>query len=97
MGLRRLRALIDGLPRDSAFIRKVHPHPDWTQTHELMATLIEAVDFGNRVLWSVNRDKHSPKAPDPIKIPRPWRKDEKRRKATVTELRQFVGDRLKRG
>lgn len=45
MGLRRLCALIDSLPDESALGRAISP---WTQQEHMMATLLEITDFWGR-------------------------------------------------
>lgn len=44
----------------------------WTNTDELLALLIEAVDLGNRMFLTANT-KEGTKVPDPIVIQRPNR------------------------
>lgn len=55
-----------------------------------MATLIEVVDYGNRLLFSVYRDKAT-RMPDPIRIPRPSDRElvQVPRVASADEMRHF--------
>lgn len=73
MGVRRLLALLDGIPPGSALHRAVDPDGwAWTTTEELMASLIEVADFGNRWYIAAHIDsKKGGKVPDAIRVPRP--------------------------
>lgn len=95
LGIRRLRALIRGLPPGSAVHRALDPHSDWTANEELLASLIEVVDLGNRWFFGANTKKGS-QQPKPIKIPRP-RDDEKepRKPSTPDEIQSFMGRKRK--
>lgn len=65
----------------------------WTHSEELLATLTELVDLGNRMFFSVNARKNT-KPPKPVQIPRPWRAEvpqEPIRKATHEEIVAFFG------
>lgn len=92
--VRRLAVLVNGLPRESTTARALHPHPNWEQTEELLATIAELVDATNRLImkaWFKGGDAR------PIEIRRPWKPEEvKPRKATVEEMKAFFGGNLRR-
>ena len=85
-----MRALIKGLPPESALARAVAPDmTDWRNQEELLATLIEVVDMSNRLYIQAHSEPHS-KAPEPIEIPRPYRKQEPPPKpSSPQEVRDF--------
>lgn len=60
----------------------------WTYTEELLAELIEVMDFGNR-LYLQAHTKPGAHLPDPIRIPRPYDREQPkaiRRRATGDEV-----------
>ena len=92
MNVGKVEALINGLPKDSALARAVAPETegsDWGNTEELLATLAELVDVGNRQFVAANTKKGARK-PKPIKIRRPWDPTERRR-ATAEETQELLG------
>lgn len=99
VGMRRLRALIRGLPLDSALGRSVAPHRlEWSTTEELLATLIEVTDAGNVMFFAAHSKPGTPR-PRPIRVPRPGQPDgngaeparRRRRPATADDMRRFFG------
>lgn len=69
----------------------------WSTTEELLAGLIEVVDAGNRMFYSAHTKKGS-RALEPIRIDRPWQRDEepkKIEKPTHSEIVRFFGDKAK--
>lgn len=68
----------------------------WSYPEELLAALIELVDYGNRLFFSANVKKGT-RVPKPVQIIRPWqRKDHvadaaPRRQATASEIEAFFG------
>jgi hypothetical protein len=70
VGARRLWALVSSLPPDSALARAVAP---WRLEDELLATLIEVVDAGNRQVFQAVLAPYvkSPEAWEQIRVPRP--------------------------
>lgn len=85
MGMRRLRALIHHLPRDSALARDIAPESAaWTNTDELLAGLIEVTDAWFRVIVkglgakglgppvTIDRPTDAPHAP-PTRGTKTWR------------------------
>lgn len=74
MGVRRLCALIDHLPLDSALARDQARDTlgsGWNMDTELLAKVAELVDTTNRILVKVNSKPGTPE-PRPIFIPRPY-------------------------
>lgn len=91
MSLRRLRNLVAGLPRDSAFFVSAHPEAArWSQTDELVATLIEVTD---RVHLRHLRALGATQLPKGIVIPRPQSPaaPAPKRKATSEDLKRIFG------
>jgi hypothetical protein len=78
------------LPRDSAFVRTAAPEvANWGNTEELLAAVVEAVDYGNRLFVSAHTKKGSHQ-PKPVQIRRPGAPPEpKRRQATGEDMRRF--------
>lgn len=89
LSMRRLRSLIVGLPIDGCFFRATQPDASWTQTHELLATLIEVTDRVHLRHLSALGAKRLPKG---IDIARPHVKPKAKRKATSEDMRRIFGD-----
>lgn len=65
-----------GLPAEAAIYRDMDPEAAaWGTTQELLAELIEHIDAGNRLLFSVHRTKGQ-KMPAAVRIRRPGSSDE---------------------
>lgn len=83
--MRRLRALLHGLPDDAAWRRLDPQRPDWTTTDYLLARQIEATE---RLTWITEVHKtakeHRSKIKAPTPIPRPGDDQTKRTGATTT-------------
>ena len=79
MGMRRLRALVTGLPRDSALFRD----GGWDEQTELLATVAELTDQGNRLLHGAFMQGKPPK---PIEIPRPGKGGQDQRERRMPAL-----------
>ena len=91
MGVRRLRALLKGLPAGSALHRELDPGWSWTFTDELLAGVIEVLDYGNRMYFAAHKPKGA-QVPKPITIRRPWDPPpEKPEPATFEEVTAFFG------
>jgi hypothetical protein len=91
-GVRRIQSLVLGLPIDSASARSYDPERlgiGWRLEHDLLTTIAELVDHSNRLAYGFNTKKGT-RIPDPINIPRPGTKREKR-KATPQEVRALLG------
>jgi len=68
--LRRIKALIAGLPQDSALARALDPElVGWSPIEDLLSLLIEVVDRGNRDFFAANTKEGTPQ-PEPIRIAR---------------------------
>lgn len=73
IGVRRLEALVNSLPRDSATVRALDPQfagSGWDTQTELLATIAELVDQHSR-LYIMANSKKGAKPPRAIQIPRP--------------------------
>ena len=81
--------LLRGLSRDSALRRAVDPDSAlWDTKDELLATIAELVDAGNRSFFRAHTKDSEPQ-PKPIKITRPHRAAEERRGTSMQELQQM--------
>lgn len=93
-GVRRVLALVNGLPPDGATVRySVYHGQQWSVTDELLAALIEEIDYGNRLYFSAHSKKNS-QQPKPVKIRRPIdviEIDGPRPQSTTTEVWQVFG------
>jgi len=97
IGVRRLRALVQGLPPGGALHRSIDPDGwRWTTDTEMLATVAELVDANNRLFYSAHAKKGSSPV-KPIKIMRPGKLAEeeeqlprRKRKSTRDELKKFV-------
>lgn len=90
--MRRLLALVKGLPPEGALHRAVRgTAAGWTNTEELLAFLCELTDQTNRLLFGAFSKKGA-KAPKPVSIPRPGQENQRRRrpKASAEELSAFL-------
>jgi hypothetical protein len=68
IGARRLLALVVNLPRDSALHRARDPKTSWTQTDELLATLLNTVTL-HRYEWLRS---HGVDVDPPVLVESPW-------------------------
>lgn len=84
--------LILGLSPSGAFAKEISPETaGWGTTEELLATIAELVDLGNRQVVMLNSKKGS-KAPKPLNIKRPWEvKKEPKRAASADEISELMG------
>lgn len=83
--MRRLRALLHGLPADAAWRRLDPQRPDWTTGDYLMARQIEATE---RLAWiteiqATTKEKRGQVKP-PTPIPRPGADQPKRTQGATT-------------
>lgn len=90
LGARKLEALIGQLPENSATARALSPNAGWTQDTELLATIAELIDGNTLLHYNINKRKGQ-KSPAPIRIPRPWDKRRKKRRATPEETKRLFG------
>jgi hypothetical protein len=89
-GMRRLRALIEGLPPSAMFWRR---EPGWGTTEELLALNAEVTHSAIRVLLAAFSKKGS-SLPKPLHVPRPWdvrRRPRPRRRVAESELAAYGG------
>lgn len=70
----------------------VNEREKWPRDLELLATLIEAVDIGNRNFEAVHSKPGSPKR-QPIKIPRPSGQAKGRAMSSPDDVRAFMARR----
>lgn len=93
LGVRRIRALVRGLPLDGVTIRETElDGKSWSITDELLAIQAELIDHGNRMYYSAHA-KNPGGVWKPLKITRP--SDERppeRTISTVEDVKQFFGD-----
>lgn len=84
---------MSALPKDSATIRAESAHPDWTQETEFLASAVEGISTLSVIFlkaWS----ERGTRIPNPVSIPRPWDRRE-RRPATSKDLAQLFGPRMR--
>jgi hypothetical protein len=89
-GSRRLMALLRGLPQESGLGRVLYPQSDWGYSEELLATLAELVDYGNRIAYAAAPFKRK-ETLKPIQIPRPHQQKTEKPKASHDEILRFFG------
>jgi hypothetical protein len=92
MSVRRLGALLAGLPARNALARALDPKgvgSDWGHVEELLATQAELIDQGNRLFYQAHAKKGS-RDPEPIKIRRPWDEELAAPVASQDELRAYT-------
>jgi hypothetical protein len=76
--LRRLMALVNGLPRDAATWREEREEAErWTQTDELLAVMIEVTDMWSHLIFKAAGGKLR-KPHKPIQVRRPWERERNR-------------------
>ena len=91
MSSRRLGALIRSLPPDSATARASDPHFGWTNTDELLASLLEGVDLGNAMFYAANTGRSDWVLAD---IGRPWKpveEPEAPKMSSIEDVKAFFG------
>lgn len=94
-GVRRIHALVAGLPPTGAMIRAAATNGQpWSVTDDLLATVIEMIDHGNRMFFSANAKKGA-NVWKPITITRPVNQPsethEPKKPSSVQEIRKFFG------
>jgi len=97
MGARRLLSLVNGLPMRGPVHRAIASDGrDWSTLEELLATVIEMLDFGNRLMFASNVRQGTP-VWDPIQVRRPYeaeRVPEKPQQVSVADLAAAFGDAM---
>lgn len=86
--MRRLSALVQGLPADGALARSLDPHWRWTHTDDLLILVAQLLDHGNRLAHAATQKSS---IPPPIEVRRPWEERPEPKMASVEELRSFLG------
>lgn len=91
LGVRRLTALVAGLPPAGSLGRDLDPFlaAGWDSATELTAMVAELVDHSNRMYLMANSKKGT-RLPPPLFIPRPGQ-PRRRRKPTKAELKASLG------
>jgi hypothetical protein len=95
-GARRLMSLVSGLPLEGAVARAVlYGGRDWSNADELLATLVEMTDLGNRIAF-VQNTKKGTKVWEPVRVDRPTKQlpDEpapKKEQASPAQMREAFG------
>ncbi len=96
-GARRLYALMCGLPPHCALHRALDPTGWQWDTHaELLATIAEVNDIGNRIAVKINSKPGTPEPPA-LHIPRPDEVARSARPATAEELAVAFAGHIKKG
>lgn len=88
--VRRFRNLVVALPRESATVRALVPHPDWGMREELLAGIAELVDQGNRWFYSAHKSS-SAADPEPVRIRRPWDPAAVPARSSTDDMLRFFG------
>lgn len=95
LGVRRLYALVVGLPPGCALHRAADPEAwAWNNDTELLAALVEQVSVGNVMFMAANSKKGT-RTPKPIAVPRPGRlvkeREESKQARRVSMVEFFRG------
>ena len=80
-GVRRVLALVTGLPLEAAVWRQ--ERPQWTTEHELLATVAEVIDGDLRAVYGALGGRVRGK---PLRIEHPGRGGRERRRVSMGEL-----------
>jgi hypothetical protein len=90
---RRVRVLIQHLPRDAALVRELHGETaEWGLTEHLLAATVDQLAVGNWLFVSANRDEHTDPPERPAPIPRPGAEGESATPAASPEqIAAFFG------
>lgn len=93
---RRLRVLIQHLPRDAALVRALHGETaDWGLTEHLLATTVDELAVGNWLFASAHTPEHADPPERPRPIPRPGADEQATDAgpATPEQIARFFGGR----
>jgi hypothetical protein len=72
LSARRLRVLIEHLPREAALVRALHGETaDWGVTEHLLAATVDELALGNWLFVSANTPESSDPPERPKPLPRP--------------------------
>lgn len=74
---RRLRVLIQHLPRESALVRALHgEEAEWGLTEQLLAATVDELAAGNWLFTSAHTAENADPPEPPRRLPRPGVEDE---------------------
>jgi hypothetical protein len=91
LSARRLRVLVEHLPRDAALVRALHgERADWGLAEHLLAATVDQLATGNWLFVAANRDEHADVPERPKPVPRPGIEDEDPG-ATPEQIAAFFG------
>lgn len=91
--MRRLRVLIQHLPRDAALVRALHgEEAEWGLTEHLLAVAVDHLAAGNWLFAAAHTPEHADPPERPHQVPRPGLPDpEPNRSATPEQIAAFFG------
>ena len=89
---RRLRVLVQHLPRESALVRALHGDAaEWGLAEHLLAGAVDEIAVGNWLFVSANSDEHADPPERPRPVPRPGVEAEPDPAATPDQIAAFFG------
>jgi hypothetical protein len=89
---RRLRVLIQHLPREAALVRALHGDAaDWGLSEHLLAATVDEIAVGNWLFVSANTPENADPPERPRPIPRPGDEETETPAATPEEIAAFFG------
>jgi hypothetical protein len=89
---RRLRVLIEHLPREAALVREVHGEDAaWGLAEHLLAAAVDQLSTGNWQFAVVHASEQAGTPERPQPIPRPGMQNTERAAATPEQLAAFFG------
>ena len=92
LSARRVRVLIEHLPRDAALVRELHGETaEWGLTEHLLAAAVDELAAGNWLFVSANRDEHADPPERPTPVPRPGIEDAETSAASPEQIAAFFG------
>lgn len=93
LSARRLRVLIEHLPRGAALVRAMHgDEVEWGLSEHLLAAVADQLAIGNWLFASANTPEHATQPERPTPIPRPGLEEpEADEPATPEQLAAFFG------
>lgn len=92
LSARRVRVLIEHLPRDAALVRALHGETaEWGLTEHLLAATVDQLAVSNWLFVSANRDEHADPPERPSPVPRPGIEEEEPVAASPDQIAAFFG------
>jgi hypothetical protein len=92
LSARRVRVLIEHLPRDAALVRELHGETaEWGLTEHLLAATVDQLAISNWLFVSANRDEHAEPPERPKAVPRPGIEEEEAPAASPEQIAAFFG------